>query len=265
MAPLAKSLALAGSLFAALSAAAPVHKRGNVVVFETETTVVWTTVDITTTIYGPQPTVQAPATTVISVTEATPTEAPAAPVVAVEEPPKETPVPVVQAAPEPETERKIPTTTVAPQPPVQLAPQPTTTAAPTTTSVVAPPPQPTQPAASNGSGSSSSSGGPCSSGSPCKGDVTFYDTATSASAPSSCGFTNDGSSENVIALPVGIMTDSDCGRVVNIKYGGVTKTGKVVDKCMGCDDSSIDLSRHFFSELAAFTEGRLFDVEWWLD
>ncbi|KAL5363668.1 hypothetical protein BJX96DRAFT_121287 [Aspergillus floccosus] len=240
MAPLAKSLALAGSLFAAFSAAAPVNKRGNVVVYETATTVVWTTVDVTTTVYGAQPTTEAPApppTTVVSVTHAIPTE---------------TPEPVQPTQPE-ETQ------------PVETQPEPTTTAAPTTSIVQPEPqPQPTQSAPSTG-GSGSGYSGACSKGSPCTGQVTFYDTATSASAPSSCGFTNDGTSENVLALPVGIMKDSDCGRTVTIKYGGVTKTGKVVDKCMGCDNTSIDLSRHFFSELAAFAEGRLFGVEWWME
>ncbi|KAL3450761.1 hypothetical protein BJX65DRAFT_251778 [Aspergillus insuetus] len=113
--------------------------------------------------------------------------------------------------------------------------------------------------------SSSLPGGPCSAGSPCVGQVTFYDTATSMSAPSSCGLVNDGSSENVIALPVGIMQDSDCGRTVVIKYNGKTSKGTVVDKCMGCDNTSIDLSRHFFSLLASFDAGRLHGVEWYLE
>lgn len=105
----------------------------------------------------------------------------------------------------------------------------------------------------------------CTKGQPCKGQVTFYDTATSSGAPSACGTTNDGESESVIALPHSFMTDADCGKMATVKYGGITKTGKVVDKCMGCDATSIDLSRHFFSELAAFIEGRLFGVEWFLE
>ncbi|EAU34630.1 allergen Asp f 7 [Aspergillus terreus NIH2624] len=273
MAPLAKSLALAGSLFAAFAAAAPVNKRGNVVVYETATTVVWTTVDVTTTVYGAQPTTEAPApppTTVVSVTHAVPTE---------------TPEPT-----QPEETQPVET-----QP---ASSAPTTTAAPTT---VAPAPQPTVPAQEPttlgdpghhyrcshhlllhhspssvelvrhlplvvvAAAAAADYSGACSKESPCTSQVTFYDTATSASAPSSCGYTNDGETENVLALPVGIMKDSDCGRTVTIKYGGSTKTGKVVDKCMGCDSTSIDLSRHFFSELAAFAEGRLFGVEWWME
>lgn len=92
--------------------------------------------------------------------------------------------------------------------------------------------------------------GACSERAPCTGHMTYYDTATSASNPSSCGITNDGSTELVLALPHGIMTDSDCGKRVTITYNGVTRTGTVVDKCMGCDNSSVDLSRAFFEALA---------------
>src|SRR5699024_105161 len=105
----------------------------------------------------------------------------------------------------------------------------------------------------------------CSKNSPCSGDVTFYDTATTSTNPSSCGTTNDGESENVLALPVGLMKEGDCGKSVTVKYGGSTVTGTVVDKCMGCDSSSIDLSRHFFKSLASFGEGRLSNVEWWIN
>jgi hypothetical protein len=61
------------------------------------------------------------------------------------------------------------------------------------------------------------------------------------------------------------MKDSDCGRTVTIRYGGKTSTGKVVDKCMGCDSTSVDLSRHFFNELSSEVEGRLFGVEWYME
>lgn len=61
------------------------------------------------------------------------------------------------------------------------------------------------------------------------------------------------------------MKDSDCGKAVTVKYGGETVQGTVVDKCMGCDNTSIDLSRHFFQQLASFAEGRLFGVEWYME
>ncbi|KAI9369116.1 hypothetical protein BJX61DRAFT_520979 [Aspergillus egyptiacus] len=287
MAPIAKTLAIAATAFAALGAAAPGHghkhhhKRDEVTVWETVTTVVWTTIDITTTVQPGQP---APPSTII---EETVDEATAPP----------------QPAPEPETTTTTTTTTstststttsnlkkststIEPEPSVETpevqnvqptlpislptVSVPTEIPVPTVPSIpsVVPEPEEPEPETPNTNPAPPSSGsgsGPCSAGSPCMGQVTFYDTATSMSAPSSCGFTNDGTAENVIALPVGIMKDSDCGRTVTVKYGGKTVKGTVVDKCMGCDNTSIDLSRHFFSLLASFAEGRLHGVEWWLD
>lgn len=112
--------------------------------------------------------------------------------------------------------------------------------------------------------SSSEYSGSCDKSSPCTGQMTYYDTATSSSNPSSCGTTNDGKTELVLALPTGIMTDSDCGRTASIEYNGVTQTGKVVDKCMGCDDSSIDLSRAFFQVFASLSEVRLDGAKWYI-
>ncbi|RHZ54102.1 uncharacterized protein CDV56_106551 [Aspergillus thermomutatus] len=277
MAPIFKPLALASALFAAISSAAPVNlnKREDVVVWETVTTVVWTTVDVTTTIY---PTQQAAApTTTVAVASAEPTST-AAPA---PEQPKPTEAPAQSETTESQPTQPAPTVVSTPvvaavvqpapeEPSTTQAPQPVTTAAPSTSTTQAA--QPTQQASSSSSSSSStdtssSSGysGSCSKDSPCVGQVTYYDTATSASAPSSCGLTNDGFSENVLALPVGIMTDADCGKTVTVTYNGVTKTGTVVDKCMGCDNTSIDLSRHFFGELADMGAGRLHGVSWYIN
>lgn len=258
MAPIAKSLALAGAVFSALSSAAPLQKRDDVTVWETTTAVEWTTVDITTTISPPSKTGSAKTSVIPVIT--TPTAEPQA------QAPASQPAQFAQAeesststaAP---ASTEVPTTTAAPAP----LERSTSEQERAVTTIVAQ----AKPAANANSGSSSSGGsdynGSCSKDSPCKGQVTFYDTATSQSAPSSCGWTNDGETESVIALPHGIMKDSDCGRTVTINYGGIKKTGKVVDKCMGCDSSSIDLSRHFFGELAAMTAGRLFGVEWFME
>ncbi|PLB54383.1 hypothetical protein P170DRAFT_469853 [Aspergillus steynii IBT 23096] len=271
MAPLAKSLALAGSLLAAFGSAAPLNKRdsnNNVhVVYETATTVVWTTVDLTTTIYAniPAPTQPAP-TTVVSVTQAAPTIQTQEPEPTPEpEPTTKEAQPTTTQVEEPEptqpavTSVAQPTYTPEPQPEPQ---QPTTTAVaqPTTTAAAQP-----APTTGGGGSSSSSSSGSSSGGSWSSGDVTFYDTATSAGSPSSCGLTNDGSTENVVALSHAIMKDSDCGRTVTIEYNGKTTTGKVVDKCMGCNAGSIDLSRHMFLELASEAAGRLTNVKWQLN
>lgn len=112
--------------------------------------------------------------------------------------------------------------------------------------------------------SSSEYSGSCGKSSPCTCQMTYYDTATSSSNPSSCGTTNDGNNEYVLALPIGIMTDSDCGRTVSIEYNGITHTGKVIDTCNGCDDSSLDLSRALFQAFASLRKGRLYGAKWYI-
>lgn len=105
----------------------------------------------------------------------------------------------------------------------------------------------------------------CYEGSPCIGDITYYDTATIASNPSACNTTNHGLVELVLALPHGIMNQADCGKYVTITYNNVTETGKVVDKCMGCDNNSVDLSRALFKALiGSLDAGRISDVEWFI-
>ncbi|KAI9042578.1 RlpA-like double-psi beta-barrel domain-containing protein [Aspergillus affinis] len=264
MAPLAKSLALAGSLLAAFGSAAPLNKRDNGnnvhVVYETATTVVWTTVDLTTTIYAniPAPTAAAQ-TTVVSVPQAAPTvQAPEPePETTSEEAQPTQPQPTTTQVEQPEptqpavTSVAQPTYTPEPQPEPQ---QPTTTAVaqqPTTTAAAQPAPT------TGGSSSSGSSGSSSSGGSWSTGDLTFYDTATSSTSPSSCGWTNDGLTENVVALSHEVMQDSDCGRMITIEYNGKTTTAKVVDKCMGCNAGSVDLSRAAFDAVASAVDGRV--------
>jgi hypothetical protein len=66
----------------------------------------------------------------------------------------------------------------------------------------------------------------------------------------------------VIALPHALMgTQSNdnpyCGKSVTIEKDGISIVVIVVDKCMGCDDYSIDLSNKAFSSLGvAFAVGR---------
>ncbi|KAJ5608294.1 hypothetical protein N7537_004913 [Penicillium hordei] len=278
MAPITKTLALAGAFFALTGYSAPVAKRA--VVWETVTDIVWTTVDVTTTVYA-----QAahPTTVVPVVANAVPTTT-AAPVV--EASTKE----VEKAAP---TTTSSSTTTAAPAPTVEAPAKQVEQAAPTTTSTTAPPAPPAPPAptveaetsttpapvvqaetsstaaptatrSANTETTSSGRTGVCSEGSPCDGEITFYDTATTSTNPSSCGTTNDGTVENVLALPHGIMADGDCGKTVTITYNGQTATGIVVDKCMGCDNSSVDLSRHLFGQLAPMDKGRVSGAKWYI-
>jgi hypothetical protein len=252
MAPISKTLALAGALFAVSGYAAPFNKRA--VVWETVTDVVWETVDVTTTIYpGGHATATVIPVVTTSAVETTSTTAAASAQNLKEEEATTTSTTSVAA---PTTTAQA-TTTAAPVVEAAASESSSTSSAASTTS-----------SASSSSSSTTSSGytGSCSEGSPCSGDITYYDTATTSSNPSSCGTTNDGTTELVLALPHGIMTDSDCGKSVTISYNGVTKTGTVVDKCMGCDNNSIDLSRAFFEAVAGSLDaGRISGVDWYIN
>ncbi|CAI7633167.1 unnamed protein product, partial [Penicillium manginii] len=252
MAPITKTLALAGALFALTGIAAPVEKRA--VVWETVTDVVWTTVDVTTTIYPNEgkPTAIATVVAVTTPAAAVETTSSAAPV---EEEAKAAPTTSTTEAPapvaQPTEKATVQALNVAAAPSVESSSESSST----TTAAAA---VQTAQRSTDTSSSSSSSSGPSG-----YGEATYYDTATLATNPSSCGTTNDGGSEPVLALPVGVMTDADCGKTATITYNGKTRTGKVVDKCMGCDNNSIDLSRKLFEELAEdLTLGRLTNVKW---
>ncbi|CAI7600721.1 unnamed protein product, partial [Penicillium discolor] len=153
-------------------------------------------------------------------------------------------------------------TTAAPAPTVEA--ETSTTPAPVVQAETSSTAAPAATSSANTESTISTRTGVCSEGSPCDGDITFYDTATTSTNPSSCGTTNDGTVENVLALPHGIMTDSDCGKTVTITYKGQTATGIVVDKCMGCDNGSVDLSRHLFGQLAPMDKGRVDGAKWYI-
>jgi hypothetical protein len=62
-----------------------------------------------------------------------------------------------------------------------------------------------------------------------------------------------------------MMQQSYCGKSVTVSYQGNTVTGIVVDKCMGCGNEDVDLSRCFFSALAGgLGAGRLHGAKWWI-
>lgn len=258
MAPISKSVALAGALFSVLSTAVPLNKRA--VVWETVTDVVWTTVDTTVTITPGQTSFSIPTPTggpghFVELTAAS--EASSTPVASSSSSAVAVQTAAAVQAPQPSQESSsaaaapVPTSSI-----VTPAPAPTSSASATSSA-----PAPSSSSSSGGSGYS----GQCSESSPCSGDGTYYDTATTASNPSSCGTTDDGLTENVLALPVGMMSEKYCGKTVTVNYNGKTAQGKVVDKCMGCQGDSIDLSRHFFSDLADLSEGRLSDVKWYIN
>lgn len=158
--------------------------------------------------------------------------------------------PVAAPAPEPVTSTS----------PVYVAPTPTTPAYVAPVQSSTPVAAPTTSASSGGG----SSGGVCSESSPCTGDITHYDTGMGA-----CGWPNV-STDKVIALPHVLMgTQSNgnpyCGKTVTISLNGKTTQAEVVDKCMGCDGDSIDLSDGAFEDLADMGLGRVHDVKWWFN
>ena len=104
----------------------------------------------------------------------------------------------------------------------------------------------------------SSSGRECSLGSPCEGDITYYTAGLGA-----CGIISDGNIQNVVALPYGLMGPESndnpyCGKTITITCiaTGKITIATVVDKCMGCDGFSIDLSEAAFLDLDDLVVGR---------
>lgn len=66
------------------------------------------------------------------------------------------------------------------------------------------------------------------------GQATFFDAGLG-----SCGVTNNGEAQDIVALPHAFMGPQSngnpyCGRRVRISHGGKTATGTIQDKCMGC-------------------------------
>ena len=106
----------------------------------------------------------------------------------------------------------------------------------------------------------------CSKNSPCYGDMTFFEAGLG-----SCGLTSDGSRDNVVALSslmMGPQSKSNpyCGKTITISCLATQKTtiATVVDKCMGCDPYSIDLSEKAFRELDELQVGRT-DASWYFN
>jgi hypothetical protein len=99
--------------------------------------------------------------------------------------------------------------------------------------------------------SSPSSSSECFLNSPYKGDITYYTAGLGA-----CRITSDGDIQNVVALPHSLMGPKSndnpyCGKTITITCIATSKitTATVVDKCMGCDGFSIDLSNAAFLNL----------------
>ncbi|CRG85504.1 hypothetical protein PISL3812_02557 [Talaromyces islandicus] len=243
-----KAFALA-AILATLTSAAPVQQK-RALVYETVTKFDVTTIETTITVFAseatataagnpgatqpvvtttavPQPPAPSPSTTTTTTSTSSP-------------PPPPAPETTTSAPPPP----AVTTTTSAPPPPAVTttsAPPPPAPSTTTTTTSAAP-----QPTSTGGSGGETSSG-----------DGTYYQTATSMSAPSYCDTANDGSSENVVALSADIMTQALCGSTITVFHDGKSATGTVVDRCAGCSAGSVDMSEHMFGALASMSAGRI--------
>ncbi|KAK2809025.1 hypothetical protein FQN49_008654 [Arthroderma sp. PD_2] len=272
-----KALTAATALYASLATALPVKRA---VVYETVTDVVVKTVTRTTTVKGvPGPDYTVPpvysspsvpvvqtSTPVANKPQETPVDSPSAPPA-----PTSTPAPPVPT-PSSTTPVAVPTTPPATSTP---PPPPTTTPPPPPPTTTPPPPPPPAPTSSvppvvsvppvMGGGDSSYSG-PCAAGAACLGEITFYDGGVG-----SCGDPINTDSDDVIALPHGLMEPLDggnpnnnplCGKQVSITYNGVTSTATVKDKCQGCEGKSIDMTRHLFVKFGLETAGRIPGVKW---
>ncbi|KAL9015321.1 MAG: hypothetical protein Q9173_000062 [Seirophora scorigena] len=185
----------------------------------------------------------------LAVINKAPAPAPASAVVSPQQPPPDVQQAATQAAP-----AQGPATYKAPSPPAS-PPQPPI-------SPVVPPPvrQANSNAETNIIAGSTTDCGEV--GMPCAGDITFYDTGLGA-----CGWTNDGTTENVFALAHGMMGSQSngnpfCGRQAEVSLDGKTVIGKLVDKCGGCKGQDIDLSHAMFQALANEDSGRISNVKW---
>ncbi|EFY88135.1 hypothetical protein J3459_012160 [Metarhizium acridum] len=76
------------------------------------------------------------------------------------------------------------------------------------------------------------------------GDFTYYNTGLGA-----CGNTNN-DDEMVAAVGHGLYDRSHpCGRKIRIHYRGKSAEVRVVDRCGGCNDNSLDLSPAAFKRI----------------
>ena len=269
-----------GSLLATIAIAQPHRhqqfhqKRADAapVVITTEWVEVYETEYVTSTIWvseGEIPATSPPASTVIPTAVPAQFFEPKSPAVAAVPTPSTSssvyvaPAPQSTSAPAPVVEAaapvaaKVEAAKVETSAPVVVAP--VVEAAPTTAPVVAPvvssvvAPVTSQAAAPVDTSASGSSTGLCGSKSElCGGDLTFYDPVMESWG--ACGWHNDGLTEKVVALPVGLMGAQSngnpyCGKYITILHKGKSTVAKVVDKCMGCKGRDIDISRFAFDDL----------------
>jgi hypothetical protein len=270
---------LAASLLSSLAQAAPAPRAIKVRDYVTDlvTETVWTTLDITTTVYVDElPSTIAPASTPAEVTSSaeeveptplsTPTAAATSAPAPAPEPASSEPAPSAGEFAESSTAPAPEYTTPPPEVPAYTPPAPAPPA-PATPEASAPSPEPVSEAANTGASSGGSESATCEGGSSsCKGDVTHWDGGLGA-----CGTVVDTEGDMAIALPhefMGTLSNSNpyCGKTVTIKtVSGSTVQATVKDKCMGCVGRSIDLTNKLFNVVTdGKGDGRVQGIEWWI-
>ncbi|GLI73796.1 hypothetical protein PoHVEF18_002025 [Penicillium ochrochloron] len=110
---------------------------------------------------------------------------------------------------------------------------------------------------------------PTANGGPYEGDLTYYNPALG-----SCGYTNTDS--DMICAVSHILYDAAstgsnpnanplCGLKVRLRRNGESVDVKIVDRCVGCAATDLDVTEAVFKKVADLDQGRV-SVEWsWLE
>ncbi|KZV77453.1 hypothetical protein PENSPDRAFT_746604 [Peniophora sp. CONT] len=95
------------------------------------------------------------------------------------------------------------------------------------------------------------------------GDGTYYETGLGA-----CGWTNT-DTDYIVAVSKDLASATDntnsnpvCGQKITASYNGNSVTVEVVDRCEGCDLTSLDFSPSAFTQLADQSVGLLEGMTW---
>ncbi|KAJ5951919.1 Barwin-related endoglucanase [Penicillium vulpinum] len=100
------------------------------------------------------------------------------------------------------------------------------------------------------------------------GDLTWYETGLGA-----CGWYNNGG-DYVCAVSRIVFDHANvdgnpnhnplCGRRIHIQRGGNGIDVTLVDRCEGCAEFDIDVTRSVFQQLGNLDEGRVHTEWWWI-
>lgn len=110
---------------------------------------------------------------------------------------------------------------------------------------------------------------PTSHGGPYEGDLTYYNPALGA-----CGY--DNSDSDLICAVSHVLFDAAstgsnpnanplCGMKLRLRRDGKSVDVKVVDRCVGCKETDLDVTETVFKKVADLDQGRVV-MEWaWLE